>query len=106
VGQRGSRGRKAVLWSIRLENFRDLSLTVDAFSCYLLTFLFAHCQTDQYKISLFTYLLIYLCNTAVCYALCDCCKFNVTDRGVRNVVKCRLGTRIDFERVPGYPFER
>jgi len=31
---------------------------------------------------------------------------SVTARGVRNVVKCRPGTRIDFERVPGYPFKR
>jgi len=32
-------------------------------------------------------------------------KFNMVTRGVRNVVKCRPGTRIDFERVPGYPLK-
>ena len=26
-------------------------------------------------------------------------------RGVRKVVKCRPGTRINFERVPGYPLK-
>jgi len=29
----------------------------------------------------------------------------LTSRGVRNVINCRPGTRINFERVPGYPLK-
>ena len=29
----------------------------------------------------------------------------IISRGVRNVINCRPGTRINFERVPGYPLK-
>jgi len=31
--------------------------------------------------------------------------FSVSTRGVRNVIKSHPGTRINFERVPGYPLK-